>query len=297
MPRFRAVTIPPVLVLGTVHLALAQDPSGAPPPDIDKVAPAPAAPLDAPKIEKAPEGLSASISAGGLSSSGNSRLLAATATGTFDSRFSDNGIGASLLANYGRSAPPGEAMQVTVENLQARLRYDRYVLDDGSVFVLATGRRDRLQGIGFRLNLDPGFKYLFVNRAATALWGELGYDFQRDIRTDEGRTVLDEDGEVVEVLDKTATDHSVRAFLGFRQAFSDDVGLSTGLEYLQSFIDTSRFRANYDVLFTARVVDQLALGVGFNAKFDNAPLPDKTKLDTTTSLNLVYSIATVTAAQ
>jgi hypothetical protein len=283
------------LALGTLVAASAQaqDPMGTPPPDVDKVAAGPAAPAAAPEFDAAPQGTTISAAAGGLSSTGNSRLIAATVNGAVDSRMGDNGFGASLVGNYGRGAPPGEPLETTVENVQGRLRYDRYVLDDASVFLIATGRRDRLQGIAFRLNLDPGFKYLFINRQATALWGELGYDFQFDRRTDEARLVLDEDGDVVEELDQTATDHSVRAFVGFRHAFNEAVALSTGLEYLQSFIDTERYRLNYDLLFTSRIAGDFSLGAGFAARYDNQPLPEKQELDTATTLSLVYAFTTV----
>jgi putative salt-induced outer membrane protein YdiY len=280
-------------VLAVANVAEAQDPLGTPPKDIDKAAAGPAAPTEAPKIEKAPEGVVASVSAGGLLSSGNSRLVAFTGSGAFEMRRSDNGFGASLLGNYGESAVPGGDLELTTQNLQGRLRYDRYVIEDASVFMLVTGRHDRFQGLAFRLNLDPGFKYLFVNRTRTTLWGELGYDFQYDIRNQEGREVRDEAGVLVETLEKTATDHSIRAYLGFRHSFNKEVTVSNGIEYLQSFIDANRYRMNYDLLFAANVWGRLAVGAGFNARFDNAPLPDKEKLDTQTTLSLVYSYSSV----
>ena len=52
--------------------ASAQD-LGAPPPEAEKVAAGPGPAPEAPKITTAPEGTTASLSAGGLSSSGNSR--------------------------------------------------------------------------------------------------------------------------------------------------------------------------------------------------------------------------------
>lgn len=266
---------------------------GAPPEELEKAAAGPAAPTDAPKLEKSPDGVTASLSAGGLASSGNSRMVAFTGAGSFDLRTGDNGFGASLIGNYGESAPPGGDMELTNESLQGRLRYDRYLLDDMSVFLLLTGRHDRFQGLAFRFNVDPGLKYLFVNRPSTALWGELGYDFQYDVRTDDGREVRDADGMLVETLDKTATDHSLRAYLGFRHAFNEEVTLSNGIEYLQSFIDSNRYRMNYDLLFAANIWKGFALGAGFNARFDNEPLPDKEKLDTQTTLSLVYSYTTV----
>jgi putative salt-induced outer membrane protein len=266
---------------------------GVPPKDIDKAAAGPAKPADVPVLEKSPDGITASVSAGGLASSGNSRMVAFTGAGMFDWRGGDNGFGASLIGNYGESAQPGDDMVLTNESLQGRLRYDRYLLDDLSVFLLLTGRHDRFQGLGFRFNVDPGLKYLFVNRPSTALWGELGYDFQYDIRTDEGREVRDDAGVLVETLDKTATDHSIRAYLGFRHAFNKEVTLSNGIEYLQSFIDSKRYRMNYDLLFAANIWQGFALGAGFNARYDNQPLPEKEKLDTQTTLSLVYSYTTV----
>src|SRR5688572_12476016 len=143
-------------LLATASAAHAQDPLGTPPKDIDKAAAGPAAPRDALKVEGPPEGITASVSAGGLSSTGNSQLLAFTGSGLFDARFGDNGYGASLIGNYGRSASPGGGpMETTTENLQGRVRYDRFLLDDASVFLLVTGRHDRFQGLAFRLNLDP----------------------------------------------------------------------------------------------------------------------------------------------
>jgi putative salt-induced outer membrane protein YdiY len=280
-------------LVGVSSWASAQD-LGKPPPEAAKVAAGPAKVADAPKIEKAPEGVNASVSAGGLSSSGNSRLVAFTGSGVFDWRRGANGMGASLVGNYGRSAPPDGDMATTTENAQGRVRYDRYLIDDASLFLLATGRHDRFQGLAFRLNLDPGFKYLFVNRPATALWAEAGYDFQYDTRTSEARDVLDDMGVVIDRLDKHETDHSARLFLGFRHAFNDATALSNGIEYLQSFVHSKQYRFNYDVLFTAKVWGDLALGVGFNARYDNQPLPEKVKLDTTSTLSLVYAYSNVT---
>jgi len=277
----------------TTHTALAQDALGAPPPDADKAVAGPGPAPEAPKITAAPEGIAASVSAGGLSSSGNSRLVAVTGSGSIDWRKGGNGLGASLVGNYGRSAPPGGEMQTTTENAQGRGRYDRYLLDDASLFLLVTGRHDKFQGLAFRLNLDPGFKYLFVNRPKTQLWAEAGYDFQYDTRLLAARQIKDDMGVVIDTLPKHATDHSARVFLGFHHAFNDVTTLANGIEYLQSFVDDQRYRVNYDVLFTAKVWGNLALGVGFNARYDNEPLPTKTKLDTTSTLSLIYSYSNV----
>jgi len=273
--------------------AHAQDPLGAPPPEAEKAVTGPGPAPQAPKAPASPDGINAQVSAGGLSSSGNSRLVAFTGSGAFDWRGGHNGFGASFVGNYGRSAPPDGEMETTTENAQGRLRYDRYLIDAASLFMLVTGRHDKFQGLAFRLNLDPGFKFLFVNRPKTQLWAEAGYDFQHDTRTREAREVRDDMGVLLERLPKHETDHSARLFLGFKHDFNDKVAVANGIEYLQSFVDGDRYRFNYDVLFTAKVWGDLALGVGFNARYDNQPLPEKVKLDTTTTLSLVYAFTNI----
>jgi putative salt-induced outer membrane protein YdiY len=285
-------------LLGLSLFTLATTAGAETPAEAKALADAPKAPGDAPKNEKKIDGTNASLAAGGLLTTGNSRLLAFTANGAFDTRFNGNGFGASLLANYGQGAPPGKSIQVTAENVQGRLRYDRYLAERASVFLIGTGRHDRFQGLDFRLNVDPGFKYLFLKESDNALWGEVGYDFQYDIRRDAARTELDAMGNPKldaagqpVILAKTATDHSTRLFAGYRHAFNKEVTLSTGLEYLQSVVDSEHHRLNFDALFAAKIGGGLALGLGFGARYDHAPLPGKETLDTTTSVSLIYAFS------
>jgi putative salt-induced outer membrane protein len=259
---------------------------GAPPPDEAALVAAPTNPGDAPTIEKKDEGTTASASAGGQWVTGNSRMLALTLNGAAETRWSMNGLGGSLLGNYGRAALPGESIQTTAQNLQARLRYDRYLIERASVFLLNTGRHDRFQGIDFRYNLDPGFKYLFVNSAPTQLWGEAGYDFQYDIRRDDALVVMGEPP-----LDKHVTDHSVRAFAGLKHAFNPAVTVSTGVEFLQSLVHGDHNRLNFDALLAAALGGGLSFGFGVSLRYDHAPLPGKKHLDTTTTVSLIYAFS------
>src|SRR5262245_55987554 len=141
------------------RLAIAE---GTPPTDAKALVAAPKEGAAAPASESKLDGTTVTLSAGGMSATGNSRQLAMTANGVFETLFDNNGIGVSLLANYGRGAPPGQPVETTAENLQGRIRYDRYLIDRLSLFLINTGRHDRFQGLNFRYNLDPGVKYLFV---------------------------------------------------------------------------------------------------------------------------------------
>src|SRR5690348_10846638 len=88
------------------HTAHAQ-PSGKPPEDAKALVAGPAAAASAPTKEDKLDVTTAAVSAGGQISTGNSRMIAGTASGEFETRFSDNGIGFSILGNYGESRAPG----------------------------------------------------------------------------------------------------------------------------------------------------------------------------------------------
>ena len=289
-------------------------PTGAPPPDAAALVAAPKDPATLPADPKPIDGTTATLSAGGQLATGNSRLLAGTINGAVDSRHGANGYGASILGNYGQGAAPGASEVETAENLQGKIRYDRYVLDQASVFLIVTGRHDKFQGLDFRLNLDPGFKYLFLKEASNALWAEAGYDFQFDDRNQgalgevaaDGTTPVFTDPTCVPAamgsnapcvqaqLPKTQVDHSTRVFAGYRHAFNKEVTLGAGVEYLQSIVAVQGIydsRLNFDALFAAKVGGGLSVGLGFSARYDRFPLPGKQDLDTASTLTLIYAFS------
>jgi putative salt-induced outer membrane protein YdiY len=276
-------------------------PTGAPPPDAKALVEAPKKGPEAPKLEKPLDGTTVSVSAGGVLTTGNSRLLALSGNGLYETRWDNNAVGAAVIGNYGQGATAGKDIQVSAENLQGKLRYDRYLVEEASLFLINTGRHDRFQGLSFRYNLDPGFKYIFVNHTSTSFWGEVGYDLQHDVRREDGRAVLDADkkptfdanGQPI-LLDKTQTDHSSRLFAGLKHAFNKEVTFASGLEYLQSFVDSTRYRLNFDALIAANIGAGFAFGFGFSARYDHDPLPGKEKLDTSSTVSLIFAFDSVT---
>ena len=294
-----------VLVSSLPALALAQPaPTAdrAATPDAKALVAAPKDAHDAPSENKRDYNTNASVSAGGMLSTGNTQTQALTLNSTMDLRRGMNGFGAGLLGNYGRSALAGADAQTTAENFQARVRYDRYLTERFALFLQLTERYDRFQGLASRTNVDPGVKYIFWLRDKSAFWGELGYDFMHDIRTEGGRNTHREDGTwdtSIAPLDKTLNDHSARAFLGFRHAFNNEVTFSTGLEYLQSLVTTDRAsqnsRINFDATLAAKLYGGIAAGIGFTARYDRNPLPGRANLDTATTLSLIYAFSDVKA--
>jgi putative salt-induced outer membrane protein YdiY len=284
------------------------DQKGAPPPDAKALVTKKDV-LDAGKIEKKDDGMTVSISAGGLLTTGNSKSVALTANGAFEIRRDVHAFAASVLGNYAEGAvPPATTTAPTSENLQARLRYDFFFTDRTSLFTIFTGRYDRFQGLDFRFNWDPGFKFIIAKDEEQSFWLEAGYDLQYDIRRDSARRVVDANQQPildangnVQILDKTFLDHSSRAFVGYRYAFNQAVAFSAGLEYLQGFVkfapDPSkgdgslRSRVNAETLVTARLGLGFSLGFGFSARYDSTPLPGKVNWDTATNASLIYSFS------
>ena len=271
--------------------------AGAPPADQKALVAAPAAAPAAPDLDtKASDSQSATVSAGGQLSTGNSKLVAGTGNAIYAIRRGQNAFGASVIGNYGESAVRPNDAVLTTENLQGKVRYDRFLTDRFSLFGLVTARHDYFQGLDFRLNLDPGAKYIFVKTEHTAFWGEAGYDFQQDIRNNTARhiaAVTDATTGAVTTpaysLERYHPDHSTRLYAGWHHDFNEHVNFTTGLEYLQSVEASYRNRLNYDVLLAAGVGAGFSVGVGFSLRYDHSPIPGKTDLDTVTTFSLIYA--------
>ena len=110
-------------------------------------------------------------------------LLAGTANGSFDMPPRRQRVRRGAARQLRPVTPPGGQWAVeTAENIQGKIRYDRFLSDPACALSHRDGPARPFQGLNFRLNLDPGFKYLFLKESANALWAEAGYDFQYDDR-------------------------------------------------------------------------------------------------------------------
>ncbi|MEP7049722.1 MAG: DUF481 domain-containing protein [Pseudomonadota bacterium] len=228
------------------------------------------------------------LSAGGLSSAGNSRSLAATTAGKFRLRRGSDQVSAAAAANYARSAASkDEGVKTTVENFQGKLRYDRFLAGSFAVFAGASARHDRFQGLDLRLNLDPGIEYYFIDQSNQQLWSELGYDFQYDVRSDDELATSAASGTV---LDKHDTRHSGRVFAGYTNNLSKAVTFATGLEYLQGIPKTENYRLNWDGSINSTVGSGFSIATTVAVRYDHNPLPGIEKTDVTTSISLVYKL-------
>ncbi len=233
--------------------------------------------------------------AGGLLASGNSRSVALTASGQFRIRREANQLSVLAAANYGRSAADADGpMETTIENYQGRARYDRFLSKQLALFVAIGARHDRFQGLDLRFNAAPGLAYYVIDEKTQQLWGELGYDLQRDVRTSDAIAAAAEAGTPI---DKAETRHNARLFLGYNNSISESVSLNTGLEYLlglspweNELNKRNNWRLTWDAGVTAKVSDKFALSSTLSVRYDNNPLPEVRRTDALMAMNLVYTL-------
>jgi putative salt-induced outer membrane protein len=236
------------------------------------------------------DGQTLKLNAGGFLSAGNSRSLAATAAADYFLRRGSSQFSALAAVNYGRSAEdPDAPSKVSVENYQARVRYDYFFTGGFAGFGSVSARRDRFQGLDLRLNFDPGLAYYFIDVKSHRLWAELGYDLQYDIRRDEvvAASLLDPAGP----LDKTEVRHGVRVFAGYDNQLSAAVKFNAGVEYLQNVTETENARLNVDLGLTSQLNSDFSIATTLSIDYDNNPLPGIEKTDLVTALNLVYTMS------
>lgn len=229
------------------------------------------------------------ISAGAMQNGGNSRMVALTTGGRFRLRRGQDQLGAAVAGNYGRTAPVGGSWETNVENAQGLVRYDRF-LDSVTFFFATQARSDRFQGLDLRMQLDPGVGYYFVDKPDSLLWAEAGYDLLYDIRRRDALAITDDSGTLIGHLDRTKTVHSARGFVGAEITLSDTARWNAGVEYLQSVTEGKTFRVNGDTGLTLKVAGKLSVSMALAARYEHDPLPGKEKLDTVTSLSLVYGL-------
>jgi putative salt-induced outer membrane protein len=235
------------------------------------------------------------VAAGGLFAVGNSRAVSYTGAGTFKLRRARHQLKIASSLNYGKAAPDRDTpMQVTVENVQGRLRYDYFLTKRLAAFLGLSARRDRFQGLALRLNIDPGLAYYAIDVAQHQLWFEGGYDYQLDLRD---QAAVDDAALAGAPLSETESRHHARVFVGYENKLNEAVALNAGAEYLQAvspFEDNDTGHINWQLNsyagLTSRLGERFSFNTTLNVRYDNNPLSDFESTDAVTAITLVYSL-------
>ncbi len=226
-----------------------------------------------------------SVNVGALLAAGNSRSLALTSAVKSKVRREKHQFTGAAALNYAQAGKTGQAETTSVENLQGLLRYDFFISERVTAFCKVSAMHDRFQGLNLRLNVDPGMGYYFIQDKTLKVWGELGYDFLFDVRRDD--VLLQKDGTM---LEKTKSEHGMRAFLGYDHKLNAAVQLVAGIEYLQAFTNFDAFRLNADAGLKANLSPKFALASTVGVRYDHNALPGKEATDVLTSISLAYTL-------
>ena len=223
------------------------------------------------------------VSAGLVSTTGNSQTTTATAGANITRKDADNKFDGSLLFTYAHATTrvvndangnmmidPGEVTDLTAtsaNNIAGKLRYDRYLTDLNSLYVAALGLVDHPSGKAFQGGGQLGYSRSLYKTAQAEATAEIGYDLSYLKVLDDGSTTI----------------HSGRVFVGYKgKAMHDSViqasleglfnlnTITLGMRQAGAFKDT---RVNGVVGITTSLTKRISLAISFNAMYDQFPAP------------------------
>ncbi|MDP9013977.1 MAG: DUF481 domain-containing protein [Pseudomonadota bacterium] len=216
---------------------------------------------------------------GFLESKGNSE--AASVNGSIDlSRYDDGFKNALYVAGlYGKSAGI-----VSAERLEAREQTNYEISTHTFAFGALRYEHDLFGGFQYQASVTTGFGYTFIDTKDDKLAGQLGAGYRR-LRPE---TLLKDDtGAVVARVPHDATGEAIAtASVDYLHRFTPTTTLTD--KFLLEHGSANNM-AHDDIALAVKMSTKLALSVGYAiTRNSNPPAPLK-KVDTVTTVNLVFS--------
>lgn len=200
-----------------------------------------------------------------------------------------HGFAANMAFAYGRANVPSDtkdALVDTVRNLKTKARYDFFLTPMDALFLAAAYRWDTFSGLDARVQGQVGYMRNFFKVEKHRFWGELGYDLTYDnydpdpLRDPMTNAVLPGDDVV----------HSARLFLGYDNQLSEKLTYLTGIEGLINVEDTDDVRVAWDNALRSAIGGGFQVELKLSIAADLQPVPGAKKVDTTTLINLLYTL-------
>ncbi len=187
----------------------------------------------------------------------------------------------------------------TANTLAGKIRYDRFLTANNSLYLAALGARDVPAGKDLVLGGQAGYsRQLFKSKAAEAV-AEIGYDYSHeDLVTGPSNSI-----------------HSVRGFLGYKAEMTEGTTFETNLEALTNLNsvelatrggEPATIGEDTRVVFKASVSSKIGKNLSFQSslevRYDQRPgplgiknlamgfVPEAAKLDTIMKASLIYTI-------
>jgi putative salt-induced outer membrane protein len=216
---------------------------------------------------------------GFLESKGNSD--AESINGSIDLTRYDDGFKNALYLGglYGKSAGI-----VSAERLEARGQTDYAITSHAFAFGGLRYEHDLFDGFQYQVSLTSGFGYKFIDSADDRLAAQIGAGYRR-LRPE--TIVKDDQGAVVSRVPEEATGEAIA---------------TAGIDYLHKFTPTTTLTnkflvehgstntlAHDEIALAVKMSTRLALSVGYAVTDNSSPPAPLKKVDTVTTVNLVFS--------
>jgi putative salt-induced outer membrane protein YdiY len=173
-----------------------------------------------------------------------------------------------------------ERTEPRVENARrifSDLRYDRFLGEKNSLYILGGAFADRYAGYDWRTHEQFGYSRRLLHNETTDVVGEIGLDFAQE--------------NFVDGIDpNSANVLAGRARVGVSHTFNDSVKLSDELEVYENLLDRQDLRVLNTAAVTMRLSDAMSLKFSHTLIFDNVPVEGFRKADQTATISLVATL-------
>lgn len=255
--------------------ASAEDPEFVDPADVGQ------------KFDEPETHLSAEL--GGAYATGNVEYY--TANGLLDAshRFARNQftLGAGVNLGKGVSDTDGDGILSDAERDDDKVeiarkywgdaRYDRFIGEHGSLYLLAGVLSDIYAGYDLRAHEQVGYSRILVDTDSTKLKVELGADVAQE--------------DYVAGIDPNFTMiYAARAMASLTHQFNESVSISDTVEAYENILDPADLRVLNEAAISAKLSDIFSVKLSNQLTFDNVPVEGYRKLDQVTLISLVATL-------
>lgn len=174
-----------------------------------------------------------------------------------------------------------------VRRFAGEVRYDRFVTDTDSIYVLAGAFHDRYAGYDVRAHEQLGWSRILVKDQTTELKSELGADWAQEdyiLGTEPNHQNVVAARIGVGIVNKFGVPGTEP------DSFEERVVLSDTVEVYESVIDFEDVRLLNTAALTSTLSGKLSLKLSHGLIFDNVPVEGFERLDQTTMVTLVASL-------
>ncbi|MEM6928696.1 MAG: DUF481 domain-containing protein [Myxococcota bacterium] len=221
--------------------------------------------------------------------SGNAVFVSLNGALNLSHRWRRNRLMVPITLNVGQSIPDldgsgtlddqerAAGLQENARRVITEPRYDRFISERSSLFVVLGNMHDPFLGYRARPHQTIGYSRLFIDDDTTELRVEIGFDFAQEF--------------YVEGTEPDFMPIYAGRFMGvLEHAFNDNVHLSDHVELFENVLDLRDFRLLNTATLSASLSSNLTLKLSHKLLFDNVPVETFRKTDQTTMVTLAVTL-------